>query len=149
MYSEKGVKISVHRVKRGDSLGVASTFSRHLKEERVHPLSPTPLPLPLQLATLQQTLTATVSESSILQEKASSSQTSLEEQTKKHEEEREHLLRRAEDLAQQNSLLHAEAEKLSAKVLTLQEQGREATPTLLTTTVTTETSVDQLWEIIR
>ena len=108
--------------------------------------------LPLQLAAHQQTLTAAVSESSILQEKVSSSQTSLEEQTKKHDEEREHLLRRAEDLAQQNSLLHAEAEKLSAKVLTLQEQGREAMPTLLTTTVTTETtdtSVDQLWEIIR
>ena len=124
----------------------------------VPPSSPPPPPLPslppslppsLQVTNLQQLLTEATSESSLLHEKLTSSLSSLEEQTRTHGEEREHLLKRAEDLSQQNALLHEEAEKLSAKILTLQEQGREATPTLPVATVSTDTSADQLWEIIR
>ena len=80
-------------------------------------------------------------------------ETTLDQQTKLHVEEREQLSKRIEDLTQQNTVLHEEAEKLAAKVLTLQEQGRkDDTSTVTIATVSTDTSsesTDQLWEIIR
>ena len=76
-------------------------------------------------------------------------ETTLDQQTILHVEEREQLSKRIEDLTQQNTVLHEEAEKLAAKVLTLQEQGRkDDTSTVAITTISSE-STDQLWEIIR
>ena len=98
---------------------------------------------------LQLSLSEATSNSSLLHEELAAYKTTIEEQAKTHADEREHLTQRAEDLTKQNTLLHQEAEKLSAKVLTLQEQGREATPTLPVATASMDTSTDQLWEIIR
>ena len=81
--------------------------------------------------------------------------TTLERREEEEREERERLGKRAEDLTQQNKLLHEEAEKLSARILTLQEQHRtETTPTLTVSMATgsaemLESSSEQLWEIIR
>ena len=109
-------------------------------------ISITPSP---QVTRLQEALTESKSESSLLRDKLTSSQTTLQQRTTAQSEERETLTKRADDLSQQNALLHDEAEKLSAKIVTLQERGREALPPLPVETVTTETSTDQLWEIIR
>ena len=109
---------------------------------------------PLQVARLQESLTEAKSESAVLREKVAAMTTTLEQQRQSDEEEREGLKKRADGLTQQNSLLHEEAEKMAARIITLQEQGRsETTPTVSVTmgTVATETesSTDQLWEIIR
>ena len=74
-------------------------------------------------------------------------------------------MQRIEDLSQQNTLLHEEAEKLTARVLTLQERGREgvvspeggvvSTPVGMVSTpvgvvsASSETSSGHLWEVIR
>ena len=110
--------------------------------------------LPLQVARLQESLTEAKSESAVLREKVAAMTTTLEQQQQSDEEEREGLKKRVDGLTQQNSLLHEEAEKMAARIITLQEQGRsEATPTASVTTGTiateTESSTDQLWEIIR
>ena len=109
---------------------------------------------PLQVARLQESLTEAKSESAVLREKVATMTTTLEQQRQSDEEEREGLKKRADGLTQQNSLLHEEAEKMAARIITLQEQGRsKATPTVSVTTGTvateTESSTDQLWEIIR
>ena len=109
---------------------------------------------PLQVARLQESLTEAKSESAVLREKVAAMTTTLEQQRQSDEEEREGLKKRVDGLTQQNSLLHEEAEKMAARIITLQEQGRsEATPTASVTTGTvateTESSTDQLWEIIR
>ena len=99
---------------------------------------------------LQASLTEASSESSIHREKLSSLETTLDKQTRSHAEERDQFMKRVDDLSQQNSLLHIESEKLSAKLLTLQEQGRgEDTSSLPTAAVIEDAPTEQLWEIIR
>ena len=79
---------------------------------------------PLQVARLQESLTEAKSESAVLREKVATMTTTLEQQRQSDEEEREGLKKRADGLTQQNSLLHEESEKMAARIITLQEQGR-------------------------
>ncbi|CAI8030304.1 hypothetical protein GBAR_LOCUS17183 [Geodia barretti] len=74
-----------------------------------------------QVAKLQQSLTEATSVSAVLREKFAAMTTTLESREESEREERERLAKRADDLAHQNQLLHEEAGKLSARILTLQE----------------------------
>ena len=111
----------------------------------------------IQVAKLQQSLTEATSESAVLREKFAAMTTTLETREESEREERERLAKRADDLAHQNQLLHEEAGKLSARILTLQEVGRSAettpAPPPVTVSMATsemlESSSEQLWEIIR
>ena len=115
----------------------------------------------MQAVKLQQELTEATSESAVLREKVAVMTTTLAAREGSEREERERLTKRADDLTHQNALLHEEAEKLSARILTLQEAGRsiQTTPTPSQNAVATATgggatetessSSEQLWEIIR
>ena len=70
------------------------------------------------------------------------------------EDEKNSLQKRCDDLSSQNALLHSESEKLSAQIVTLTEATSDLGGVLSRSTdseteLTTPTSADTLWEVIR
>ncbi|XP_064382187.1 nucleoprotein TPR-like isoform X2 [Halichondria panicea] len=105
-----------------------------------------------QLKVTQQQLSETRSRGEVASAELAFALSGWEERERRLLEQCSSLETRSNDLTQQNTRLHQEAEKLSARVLTLQEQGGLDTSvgSLDTSGGNLEDkSTEQLWEIIR